>query len=270
MRRTRIRKHRSNFQLLLLIGKLIIIWYLMVFSTTYLTANTSAYFTTTNDANGMVSVGVWEVADESSLAFIQNGNENIKSCEPVTLKTEIKNTGDGDMQSDLTYDVYYIENGNPEKHGDKLELGEGEGIIKVLKSGETTELTFKASEPGRYAFVAYQHDGHPEEETWSKSIKINCPPGQQTNTDENIEDEKETTKDDEKETPAEEKPDEVNATSKDVDETPDEEEQENQANDEKENTEDKNDEENSDVEENEDKEEAASNNTSPEEEGVED
>lgn len=274
VRRTRLRKHKSNFQLFLLVGKVIMIWYLIVFSTTYLTANTSAYFTTANGANGMISVGAWEVVDESSLAFIQNGNENIKSCEPITLKTEIKNTGDGNMQSGSSYDVYYIENGNPQKHGDKLDLGEGEGTIKALKSGETTELTFKASEPGRYAFVAYQHDEHPKEETWSKSIKINCPPGQQTNTDEKVEDEEEPTKDEEKLTPEDEKPDEDNAVSKEVDEAEKEENEESQANNEKENTkeEDKKDDEESEVEENADKEETkeeSSNNASPEEEGDE-
>ncbi|MBP1971188.1 TasA anchoring/assembly protein [Virgibacillus natechei] len=275
MRRTRLRKHRSNFQLFLLIGKVIMIWYLMVFSVTYLTTNTSAYFTNANNTNGIIYAGFWEPVDESSLAFIKNGNENIKTCEPTTLKAEIKNTADGDMQSDSTYDVYYIENGNPEKHGDKMDLGKGEGSIEALKSGETTELTFKASEPGRYAFVAYQHDEHVEEEAWSKSIKINCPPGHQTNTDENIEDKEETTKNNEKQTSEDEKPDEDNAASKEVEENEKEENEENETNTEEKNTKEegkKDDEGGSEVEENADKEETkeeSSNKATTEEEGDE-
>ncbi|WP_373893399.1 amyloid fiber anchoring/assembly protein TapA [Virgibacillus sp. CBA3643] len=249
MRRTRIRKNKMNFQLLLLFGKVIIIWYLIVFSTSYLTADTSAYFTTASGANGKIAVGDLDTVDESSLAFIETNNSTIKSCEPITLKTVIKNTGKGDMQSESTYDVYYTEKGKP--HREKLDLGTGEGTIKALISGETTQLTFNASEPGKYTFVAYQHDEHPEEETWSEKIKINCPPGQQTNTDENIEDEKETKKDGENQTAEDKKLDADNEASKEVDGSTEEEDQENQDEKEsKENTEEKNDEDKTEAEEN--------------------
>ncbi|GAB3056817.1 amyloid fiber anchoring/assembly protein TapA [Virgibacillus ainsalahensis] len=174
MRKSRSKKYKSRFHLFMLVGKVVMAWYLILFSTTYLTADTAAYFTTSNQSNGVIYTGEWEEPDNSTLAFIEKGNKNLKACEPVTLKMKIKNTGDGDMLSESSYDVYYIENGNPQKHGEKVELGADEGIIKALKMGETAELTYKASLPGRYVFVAYQHSDHPDEETWSKEIKVDC------------------------------------------------------------------------------------------------
>src|SRR5699024_6032316 len=102
------------------------------------------------------------------------GNQNIKKCEPVNIDVEIKNAGKSDMKQDSSYEVYYIENGNPKKHGEIVKLAEDEGVIPVLKQGETTKLTYQASKEGRYIFLANQSDSQHKESIWRKEIKGHC------------------------------------------------------------------------------------------------
>ncbi|MFA1821319.1 amyloid fiber anchoring/assembly protein TapA [Virgibacillus oceani] len=177
MRSKRLRRFRRHFPVAFFLVKLVLIWYLVVFSFSYLTSGTVAHFFDMEEADAKVLAGYWADGwDGSSLTFIQDGNENIKACDdPVEVAMEIKNVGDEDMVSGSSFDIYYIENGNPEKHGEKL----GEGNIPVLNSNESTEITYLAQEPGVYAFLAQQPEGHPEEDTvWSMWAIVNCPPGQ--------------------------------------------------------------------------------------------
>lgn len=45
----------------------------------------------------------------------------------------------------------------------------------MLESGETAKLTYETSLPGRYIFVAYNHESLPDHEgVWSKEIKVDC------------------------------------------------------------------------------------------------
>jgi TasA anchoring/assembly protein len=180
MRSKRLRRFRRQFPVAFFLVKLVLIWYLVVFSVSYLTSGTAAHFYDTGEAESKVHAGYWADGwDGSSLSFIENGNTNVKACEPVEIAKEIQNMGDGDMMAGSAYDVYYIENGNPEKHGEKLDLPEGEGKIPVLESNESIELKHFAQQPGVYALLAHQPDGHPGEESiWSKWVIVNCPPGQ--------------------------------------------------------------------------------------------
>ncbi|WP_164218308.1 amyloid fiber anchoring/assembly protein TapA [Virgibacillus sp. YIM 98842] len=179
MRSKRFRKYRRQFPVAFFLVKLVLIWYLVVFSISYLTSGTAAHFYDAEESDSMVYAGFWADGwDGSSLSFVENGNTNIKACDPVEITKEIQNSGDEDMLAGSTYDVYYAENGNPEKHGVKLDLSESEGNITALESGESTILKYLAQKPGRYAFLVQQPEGHPDKESiWSKSVKVNCPPG---------------------------------------------------------------------------------------------
>ena len=181
--------------------KLVLIWYLCIFSAGYLTSQTAATFTDKKQINGVFTAGTWESnetevpdseekQDNSKLTFLSQGNQNIKKCEPVNIDVEIKNAGKSDMKQDSSYEVYYIENGNPKKHGEKVKLAEGEGVVPVLNQGETTKLTYLASNEGRYIFLANQSGSQHKESVWSKEIKVHCTSKKKGNTNENVGDTK--------------------------------------------------------------------------------
>src|SRR5690625_1150816 len=181
--------------------KLALIWYICIFSAGYLTSQTAAIFTDRKQINGVFTAGTWEgnetedpdseeKQDNSKLTFLSKSNQNIKKCEPVNIDVEIKNAGKSDMKQDSSYEVYYIENGNPKKHGEKVKLAEGEGVIPVLKQGETTKLTYLASNEGRYIFLANQSGSQHKESVWSKEIKVHCTSKKKGNTNENVGDTK--------------------------------------------------------------------------------
>lgn len=193
MKLSRLRKFKSKNSRFLLFSKLVLIWYLILLSGVYFTSDTTAYFSESLQTNGGMSIGSWEKEepndeeewDESELSFITKGNQNWDSCEALTIKAKIKNSGNGDMQAEGKYEVYYIEKGNPQKHGEKMKLDEEEGVIKALKSGEEIELTYKADLAGRYVFKAYQHSLNPNnKEIWSEKIKFDCGSGQDPNKQE--------------------------------------------------------------------------------------
>ncbi|MFD1039945.1 amyloid fiber anchoring/assembly protein TapA [Virgibacillus byunsanensis] len=188
MRRKRIRTHRTRVHQMSLVGKFLMIGYLMFFSIALLTSDTTAYFTDTEDTSSKIYAGTWgsdhEQRDGSWLEFTFKGNQNhYHACEPgpKTIETEIKNIGEGDMQSDSKYEVYYSKVGNPED-GEMEKLSDRDGIINVLKIGETAKLSFEANNHGFYRFSAYQTNEHSgEEKVWSEKVKVNCPKGHQNN-----------------------------------------------------------------------------------------
>lgn len=189
LRSKRVRKFRAKNRPLEIMIKLVLICYIAIFSVSYLTAGTSAYFSSSEELNPVIAAGDWgnDQWDESSLVFTTKGNQNIKTC-PAEIELNLKNVGEGDMQDDSTYEIYYVKNGNPEKHGEKIELGENEEerIIEVLKSGEETKLTYETNVSGIYVFVVYQQENHPDEErTWSKWIKVDCPKEKSSTSQEN-------------------------------------------------------------------------------------
>lgn len=167
------------------------VWYLVIFSASYLTSNTAAVFTTNQETNGMITIGTWEEPDDSQLAFVNKGNQNVKACGPTEIKVKLKNNGKGDMQNNSTYEVHYIKNGNPEKDGEKVDLADGEGEVKVLKRGDTTELIYTVNEPGIYAFLAKQiNDDLDNSHVWSKWVKVHCSAKKPTKMNDQTEDKK--------------------------------------------------------------------------------
>ncbi|MFC4023872.1 amyloid fiber anchoring/assembly protein TapA [Oceanobacillus longus] len=177
MRSSRFNKFKQKNRSFLLFLKTSVIWYILIFLIGYLTSDTAAQFTAYQESSGEVTVGKWESPDEESiLRFITKGNKNIQACESVIIATELKNDGPGDLKENGSFELYYIENGNPEKHGEKLALSEDEGIIKPIKKGETAPLTYEASKPGVYVFSTKENPGDSDSKTiWSKWTIVNCP-----------------------------------------------------------------------------------------------
>jgi YqxM protein len=148
--------------------KLGLIFYSLTFSILYLTGHTSAYFSDAASVNGVIQAGTWW--DKSSLTFEQNNKSTNKKdqCTPIT--TIIKNSGDGNMQEAVRYEVWWSEKGNP-KDGVKVSGGE----VRTLKSGESMTLSYESNKDGNYKFKAYQSTGHPGQgELWSNDLTVNC------------------------------------------------------------------------------------------------
>ncbi|GIN85582.1 hypothetical protein J6TS2_19680 [Heyndrickxia sporothermodurans] len=152
--------------MLILLGKIIAIWYLLIFTSSYLTSTTGAYFNDFEKVSGEITAGIWEKNNEldteknGSLKFTSK-NQNLESCKSTTISVQIKNGGK-DMEQDLTYEVYYIESGNP-KNGKKV----SEGIISKLSENQSETLSFEAVKLGRYKFKVLEN-------VWSSTIIIHC------------------------------------------------------------------------------------------------
>lgn len=179
VRNTRLKKYRVQNRLLIMIGKIVLIFYLFIVSISYLASDTVAYFNGPKRvSNIMLTAGTWEEdeeKDESSLAFLRKTeNEAVLMC-PTTVEVELTNQGEGPMITEGSYDIYYTETGDPQQDGEKLALPKDEGVIEILEHGETTTLAYEAELPGIYVFVAYQHYETVEEDgVWSEGIQIVC------------------------------------------------------------------------------------------------
>lgn len=152
--------------MLILLGKIIAIWYLVIFTSSYLISSTGAYFTDSDKVTGEITAGIWEKNNEidtvknGSLKFTSK-NQNLESCKSSTISVQMKNGGK-DMEQDLTYEVYYIVSGNPKK-GIKI----SEGIISKLSENQSETLSFEADKPGRYKFKVLEN-------VWSSTFSIHC------------------------------------------------------------------------------------------------
>lgn len=195
-----MRSYRKKYGPLLIGIKTMVICYLVLFSVSYLTSDTVAYFNDPKQvSNILITAGVWEDEDEeasieeekeSSLAFTEQDELLFTTC-PAEIEVEIENNGAASMQAEGTYEVYFSESGNPEEDGEKIELNEDEGIIAVLASGETGTLTYETEVAGVYQFVMYDHDTAEEDGIWSEPIYVDCEQNEETVADE-VTDEEET------------------------------------------------------------------------------
>ena len=182
MRKSHLKRFKLKDGIFLFVFKVTLIWYLLIFLAGYLTSDTAAHFNDYMETSSSLTVGIWEEevddqdeTNKSSLSFISKGNQNIKACEPTKITTELKNNGPGEIKKGSSFEVYYISNGNPEKHGEKLQLSEAESKIEPLKNGESTTLSFNAEKPGVYVFTTNEQAGEDSKAIWSKWIIINCP-----------------------------------------------------------------------------------------------
>ncbi|MGP4070929.1 amyloid fiber anchoring/assembly protein TapA [Piscibacillus sp. B03] len=172
MRRyTRVIKYRKKHQNLILLTKIIAIWYFSVFFVSMLTSGTQAYFN--SQPHSSVSINAadswW---DGSELIFTGKKTQNVKACAPEEISVEIKNIGK-DMYDSSIFEVHFTTKGKPQNpHGEKV----GEGVIEPLNTDEVKDLVFLAEENGFYEFKAYQHEDYEGEnvEIWSEKVHLNC------------------------------------------------------------------------------------------------
>lgn len=172
----------------------------------YVTSDTVAYFDSKNKnvSTIMISAGTWEdepdeiesdetedddeekaeAEDTSSLAFVKQELPHPQTC-PTEIEVEVTNEGDGSMLTNAFYEVYFIEEGNPEKDGEKVTLEEHEGVIEILENGATQKLVYETSKPGFYQFVMDPHEKTSEDERiWSDVIEVLCEEKPDENTEE--------------------------------------------------------------------------------------
>lgn len=174
IRYPRFAKFRKKNQKLKLTIQIVTILYIAFISIGYLTSNTSAYYTANDNETIFIQAGYW---DESKLQFIKKGNDNLNEfiC-PVNefeISTVVKNIGKTDMLSDGTYEVYYVENGEPNVNGIKV----AEGNIAKLVKGQKLALTQKVTSEGFYMFKTFENSGQNKENViWSEKIKVKCKP----------------------------------------------------------------------------------------------
>ncbi|MEH7238463.1 amyloid fiber anchoring/assembly protein TapA [Bacillus sp. JJ1562] len=162
--------------------KIVLVFYLMIFSIKYVTSTTSAYFYSKGEATVSLTAGTW--ADNSRLEFTDRGNLNIQGC-PATMVVNIKNMSNSDMNSPSKFEIYYVDKdkdggkdkgGNPKIHGTKTDIPEGQNVIPALKSGEQTKLSFETNQDtgeGFYNFYAYQTNKSIDND-WSVKVKVKC------------------------------------------------------------------------------------------------
>jgi YqxM protein len=172
IRYLRLSKFRRKNQNLMLTSQIVAIWYLVFISIGYLTSNTGAYYSAQDQESIEIQAGYW---DESKLQFIKKGNDNLNEficpTNEFEISTIIKNVGKTDMFSDGTYEVYYVENGQPSVNGNKV----AEGKISKLLKGQELVLTQKVTSEGFYMFKAFEDSGQNKEKViWSEKIKVKC------------------------------------------------------------------------------------------------
>ena len=102
--------------------------------------------------------------DRSSLVFEGSCDAD---CEVV--QATVCNRGDGNMEGESTYEVWYAPEGNP-KDGWVV----GGGTIPALPSGSCTTLTYShGGVEGNYMFHAFQRPGHPGQgDLWSEACVV--------------------------------------------------------------------------------------------------
>ncbi|MGD6966614.1 amyloid fiber anchoring/assembly protein TapA [Rossellomorea vietnamensis] len=234
IRYVRTKKFRSQSKGLKVVAQLVAIWYIVIFTTSYLTSNTTAYFSDQDPASVTIQAGTWVTESEpepqiengiSSLDFTSNEDTTVKMCQPGEISTEVINTGDTDMEGTLEYEVHLIsEEQGQEKEGEL----EDSGVIEPLNQNERILLKYQANKAGKYTFkVIHIPDpvNQPEEkqEFWSGGITIQCEEEADEASDQKDEEAPETKQNDEKETETIEND---NSTSKEEEEPSIEEEEE--------------------------------------------
>ncbi|WP_188454453.1 amyloid fiber anchoring/assembly protein TapA [Virgibacillus oceani] len=166
---SRLKKFK-NRKKLMLVSKLLAIFYVTTFIFSYLSSGTGAYFINSNSEKQVIEAGSWW--DGSDLVFTGKPTQTIKACPPVEISVGIKNKGFG-MIGSTEYEVYYSENGNPKNQGTKI----AEGSIDPIDAGATDTLTYKAEKIGSYMFKAKQrsdYEGDGKKIIWSEKVMVKC------------------------------------------------------------------------------------------------
>ncbi|WP_077324511.1 amyloid fiber anchoring/assembly protein TapA [Virgibacillus siamensis] len=187
MRKSRLRKFRNNFKLIVNGSQIFMIWCCLLIAGTYFNTYTNASFNDIEEVTGKIHVD-WEQEiedppgdgqwDKSSLESLTGSGDYGFSCKNgvFELYSYIKNkNGSEPMAGPSKFEVQYAPDG--QKGPNKPHPGEiiFEGVIPALDSGEKAKLVFETDnlQPGKYVFKAYQRPGHPGKSTpWGGKIEI--------------------------------------------------------------------------------------------------
>ncbi|MFE8697314.1 amyloid fiber anchoring/assembly protein TapA [Cytobacillus sp. FJAT-53684] len=155
MRYGRLQKFGKKNKLLWVFVKIAAAWYLLIGMSTAITGQTNAFFSDANEVNGTIAAGIWL----SSLSIEQetlSGND---------ISAQITNSG-AEMKSTGTYEVYYIETGDPQ-NGEKL----FEGAFDKLNENQKTDVKYTPEKNGVYKFKAYD-ENDVNHAVWSSVIAV--------------------------------------------------------------------------------------------------
>jgi len=156
-------------------SKIVVAIYLVIFSFSYLTGGTVAYFSNSNKGSVTLQAGTWY--DGSILDFDgkNKGTVVVQSCPEVEISANFKNVGHK-MQGPAEYKVFFSDsNGSPGNHGTSIFTGE----FNALDKDEVITLSFEAQDEGFYVFKVYQRGGFEskgniKEEVSSNKFNIQC------------------------------------------------------------------------------------------------
>ncbi|KUP04429.1 hypothetical protein Q75_15685 [Bacillus coahuilensis p1.1.43] len=172
LRYSRLRRFPKSNQKLMISGKIMLIGYVMIFTVSYLTSNTTAYFSDSSNETLSIQAGTW--FDGSNLQVGSHNGETIAACPQEELQVVVKNTGFS-MTGPTEYEIYYSTDGEPNQNGEKVE----EGQIQPIEQNGSITLSYQASADGAYMFKVYQRPGYGENdegrtEIWSSKIVVSC------------------------------------------------------------------------------------------------
>ncbi|MEN1966941.1 amyloid fiber anchoring/assembly protein TapA [Lentibacillus sp. N15] len=168
---SRLHKFKKPKKLMMTM-KLMAVFYLIIFTSSYLTSGTKAYFNNQAMDKPVIQVGEWW--DQSDLDFTGKSPQKVKSCSPTNITVQLKNNG-FTMIGTTEYEVYYTKKGNPRKDGKEVT----KGSINPIKEGETTSLSIHVKNPGSYIFKVFQRPGYKDNDDsrhaiWSKTVTVKC------------------------------------------------------------------------------------------------
>lgn len=149
-------KNGKVFVKKILFIKVFSIFYITCLGLIYLTSSTEAKFTHTNVYNQVITAGTWW--DGSSLLFNELGEQTIESCDPVMLSVEVTNDSKYGMYGTTEYEIYKMPVETSNSLSEKVAMGQW--TVPMLGAGESGELTYLASNPGEYLFLAKQRPGY--------------------------------------------------------------------------------------------------------------
>lgn len=162
--------YRKKHKRLIVTIKVITIFYVLLFSVSILSSNTSAYYNGIATVNQVIrSASDWW--DGSELVFANSEEQIIESCLPADIAVEVKNNGLS-MLHTAKYEIYYVEaDEHLENDGEKI----AESVIEPIEASSSAMLTYKADKAGVYIFKIEQNLGDDEtQEAWSEVVKVHC------------------------------------------------------------------------------------------------
>ncbi|WP_404429226.1 amyloid fiber anchoring/assembly protein TapA [Sutcliffiella horikoshii] len=169
----RTTKYRRKSKQIILFMKFLAIWYILVFTGTYLTSTTGAAFNDIEQIKNHLHTK-WDVEEEEETPPPDDWDKSSlevlsiqASCEKVVAT--VKNGG-SDALGPIPYEIRWSEKGNA-KDGEVLETGE----ISSLAAGGDIEITHIPTKNGKYRISVEQHVNHPGNSEPTEAIELkNC------------------------------------------------------------------------------------------------